>query len=136
MASEPVHSSRTSNPQIQGMFLSSSLLIFFSSTPQSQTQNTHCVCLLHSFYYVSERTQSGRVTVGNFRPIFKKLKGFSELFTEDEIKDALAESHQNMDEEIDFESFLRVSFCFKVSQFCSHLFMCNVFLNLTFTICC
>ena len=61
---------------------------------------------------MSERTQSGRVTVGNFRPIFKKLKGFSELFTEDEIKDALAESHQNMDEEIDFESFLRVSFCF------------------------
>lgn len=85
---------------------------------------------------MSERTQSGRVTVGNLPPIFKKLKAFSELFTEDEIKDALAESHQNMDEEIDFESFLRVSFCFKVSQFCSHLFMCNVFLNLTFTICC
>ncbi|KAG4964217.1 hypothetical protein JHK82_038441 [Glycine max] len=57
--------------------------------------------------YVSERTQSGRVTVGNLPPIFKKLKGFSELFTEDEIKDALAESYQNMDEEIDFESFLR-----------------------------
>lgn len=61
---------------------------------------------------MSERTQSGRVTVGNLPPIFKKLKGFSELFTEDEIKDALAESYQNMDEEIDFESFLRVSFCF------------------------
>ncbi|TKY57508.1 Fimbrin-5 protein [Spatholobus suberectus] len=57
--------------------------------------------------YVSERTQSGRVTVGNLPPIFKKLKGFAELFTEDEIKDALAESYQNMDEEIDFESFLR-----------------------------
>ncbi|KAG5053529.1 hypothetical protein AAZX31_02G289700 [Glycine max] len=57
--------------------------------------------------YVSERTQSGRVTVGNLPPIFKKLKAFSELFTEDEIKDALAESYQNMDEEIDFESFLR-----------------------------
>lgn len=57
--------------------------------------------------YVSERTQSGRVTVANLPPIFKKLKGFAELFTEDEIKAALAESYQNMDEEIDFESFLR-----------------------------
>ncbi|XP_029128992.1 fimbrin-5-like [Cajanus cajan] len=60
--------------------------------------------------YVSERTQSGRVTVRNLPPIFKKLKGFAELFTKDEIKAALGESYQNMDEEIDFESFLRVSF--------------------------
>lgn len=57
--------------------------------------------------YVSERTQSGRVTVANLPPIFKKLKAFSEVFTEDEIKNVLAESYQNMDEEIDFESFLR-----------------------------
>jgi len=61
---------------------------------------------------VSERTQSGRVTVGDLPAIFKKLKVFSELFTEDEIKAALAQSYQNMDEEIDFESFLRVSFYF------------------------
>lgn len=58
---------------------------------------------------MSERTQSGRVTVANLPPIFKKLKAFSEVFTEDEIKNVLAESYQNMDEEIDFESFLRVS---------------------------
>lgn len=57
--------------------------------------------------YVSERTQSGRVIVGNLPPIFKKLKAFSEFFTEDEIKAVLEESHQNMDDEIDFESFLR-----------------------------
>ncbi|KAJ1415584.1 CH domain superfamily [Sesbania bispinosa] len=59
--------------------------------------------------YVSERTQSGRVTVGILPPIFKKLKAFAELFTEDEIKDILAESYQDMDEEIDFESFLRAA---------------------------
>ncbi|RDX62205.1 Fimbrin-5 [Mucuna pruriens] len=57
--------------------------------------------------FVSERTQSGRVTVGILPSIFKKLKGFAELFTEDEIREALAETYQNMDEEIDFESFLR-----------------------------
>lgn len=57
--------------------------------------------------YVSERTQSGRITVGDLPSIFKKLKAFSELFTEDEIKAALAESYQNMDDDIDFESFLR-----------------------------
>ncbi|XP_061344104.1 fimbrin-5 [Gastrolobium bilobum] len=57
--------------------------------------------------YVSERTQSGRVTVQNLPSVFKKLKAFSELFNEDEIKDIMAESYQNMDEEIDFESFLR-----------------------------
>ncbi|XP_057440866.1 fimbrin-5-like [Lotus japonicus] len=57
--------------------------------------------------YVSERTQSGRVTVGNLPPIFKKLKTFTQVFTEDEIKAILADSYHNMDEEIDFESFLR-----------------------------
>lgn len=57
--------------------------------------------------YVSERTQSGRVIVGNLPPIFKKLKAFAEFFTEDEIKAVLEESYQNMDDEIDFESFLR-----------------------------
>lgn len=47
--------------------------------------------------------------MGDLPPIFKKLKAFAELFTQDEIKAVLAESYQNMDEEIDFESFLRVS---------------------------
>ncbi|CAI8587144.1 unnamed protein product [Vicia faba] len=57
--------------------------------------------------YVSQRTLSGRVTVGDLPSVFKKLKAFAELFTEDEIKDVLGESYQNMDDEIDFESFLR-----------------------------
>lgn len=47
--------------------------------------------------------------MGNLPPIFKKLKAFAEFFTEDEIKAVLEESYQNMDDEIDFESFLRVS---------------------------
>jgi hypothetical protein len=76
------------------------------------------MCLCCFFQYVSARTQSGRITVGDLPPIFKKLKIFAELFTEDEIKAALAESYQNMDDEIDFESFLRVS---------PYLFLCSLY---------
>ncbi|CAL0315947.1 unnamed protein product [Lupinus luteus] len=57
--------------------------------------------------YASARTQSGRVTVGDLPPTFKKLRTFNEVFEEDEIKAILAESYQNMDQELDFESFLR-----------------------------
>lgn len=56
------------------------------------------------------RTQSGRVTMGDLPPLFVKLKAFSEIFSEDEIKAILQESGKDMGEEIDFESFLRVSF--------------------------
>ncbi|KAE8075580.1 hypothetical protein FH972_014279 [Carpinus fangiana] len=57
--------------------------------------------------YVSVRTQSGRVKVGDLPAVFVKLKAFTEMFTEDEIKDILGESYKDMDEEIDFESYLR-----------------------------
>ncbi|KAG2713805.1 hypothetical protein I3760_04G192700 [Carya illinoinensis] len=57
--------------------------------------------------YVSVRTQSGRVTVGDLPPVFVKLKAFTEMFTEDEIKAILGESYKDMNGELDFESFLR-----------------------------
>ncbi|WJX65098.1 Fimbrin-5 [Trifolium repens] len=77
------------------------------SDQELQSQFTQVELRTLKSKYVSARTQSGRVTVGDLPPIFKKLKIFAELFTEDEIKAALAESYQNMDDEIDFESFLR-----------------------------
>ncbi|KAL9316835.1 hypothetical protein ACSQ67_017836 [Phaseolus vulgaris] len=77
------------------------------SDQELQSQFTQVELRTLKSKYVSERTQSGRVTVGDLPAIFKKLKTFSEIFTEDEIKAALAESYSNMDEEIDFESFLR-----------------------------
>ncbi|KAG4377680.1 hypothetical protein GLYMA_18G184100v4 [Glycine max] len=89
------------------VFLQPSRTCLVSSVSLFLIHGFRASSLKSNFKPSNPRTQSGRVTVGNFRPIFKKLKGFSELFTEDEIKDALAESHQNMDEEIDFESFLR-----------------------------
>lgn len=39
-----------------------------------------------------------------------KLKGVSEIFNEEEIRQGLEESHPDMNGEIDFEGFLRVSF--------------------------
>ncbi|XP_027941427.1 fimbrin-5 [Vigna unguiculata] len=77
------------------------------SDQELQSQFTQVELRTLKSKYVSERTQLGRVTVGNLPAIFKKLKIFSELFTEDEIKAAFAQSYENMDEEIDFESFLR-----------------------------
>lgn len=49
--------------------------------------------------------------MGDLPALFAKLKVFSEIFTEDEIKTVLEEQEQSKDmsEEIDFESFLRVS---------------------------
>ncbi len=47
--------------------------------------------------------------MGDLPGLFVKLKAFTEMFTEDEVKAVLEESYKDMDEEIDFESFLRVS---------------------------
>lgn len=47
--------------------------------------------------------------MGDLPPVFAKLKAFTEMFNEDEIKAILGESSADMTEEIDFESFLRVS---------------------------
>lgn len=64
------------------------------------------------------RTQHGRVTMGDLPPVFAKLKAFSEMFNEDEIKTILGESNSDMAEEIDFEAFLRVSL-FKIAWGCT-----------------
>lgn len=47
--------------------------------------------------------------MGDLPALFVKLKAFSEMFSEDEIKAVLEESCKDISEEIDFESFLRVS---------------------------
>jgi len=38
-----------------------------------------------------------------------KLKAFNEMFNEEEIRNILAESGSDVNDEIDFESFLKVS---------------------------
>lgn len=46
--------------------------------------------------------------VGNLPPIMAKLKALRGKFTEEEIRQILGVSYPNMDQEIDFEAFLRV----------------------------
>jgi plastin-1 len=47
--------------------------------------------------------------VGDLPPIFAKLRAFTEMFNEDGIKAMLGEAGFNMEEELDFESFLKVN---------------------------
>lgn len=47
--------------------------------------------------------------VGDLPPIMAKLKALRGKFTEEETRQVLGESYPNMDQEIDFEAFLRVS---------------------------
>ncbi|XP_012461317.1 fimbrin-1 isoform X1 [Gossypium raimondii] len=58
--------------------------------------------------FVSVKNQNGKVTVGDLPPLMVKLKAFSALLTEDEIRLILGESYGDMSSEIDFETFLRV----------------------------
>ncbi|XWS09729.1 hypothetical protein CRYUN_Cryun39dG0014300 [Craigia yunnanensis] len=58
--------------------------------------------------FVSVKNQNGKVTVGDLPHLMVKLKAFSTMFTEDEIKQKLGESYSDVSNEIDFETFLRV----------------------------
>ncbi|GAV74610.1 CH domain-containing protein [Cephalotus follicularis] len=77
------------------------------SDPWLQSQFTQVELRTLKSKYVSVRTQSSRVTVGDLPPVFAKLKAFTEMLNEDEIKGILGESYGDMSEEIEFESFLR-----------------------------
>ncbi|XVF31848.1 hypothetical protein REPUB_Repub17cG0029300 [Reevesia pubescens] len=77
------------------------------SDPWLQSQFTQVELRTLKSKFISVRTQHGRVTVGDLLPVLAKLKAFSELFNEDEIKTILGESYSDMGEEIDFEAFLR-----------------------------
>ncbi|KAJ4730151.1 putative Fimbrin [Melia azedarach] len=77
------------------------------SDPWLQSQFTQVELRTLKSKFISIRSQSGRVMVGDLPPVFAKLKAFTEMFQEDEIKAILGESCTNMEDEIDFESYLR-----------------------------
>ncbi|XVE72495.1 hypothetical protein DITRI_Ditri11bG0043700 [Diplodiscus trichospermus] len=77
------------------------------SDPWLQSQFTQVELRTLKSKFISVRTQHGHVTVGDLPPVFAKLKAFSEMYTEDEIKTILGESNSDTGEEIDFEAFLR-----------------------------
>ncbi|KZV36203.1 fimbrin-1 [Dorcoceras hygrometricum] len=57
--------------------------------------------------YVAIKNKNGKVTVGDLPPVFAKLKAFNETFSEEEIKNGLGELYSDMNNELDFEGFLR-----------------------------
>ena len=59
--------------------------------------------------FLSARNQSGQLTVEDLLPVMVKLKDLGKILTEVEIRAILGESYSNMNDELDFESFLRVS---------------------------
>ncbi|KAK3016123.1 hypothetical protein RJ639_006157, partial [Escallonia herrerae] len=77
------------------------------SDPWLQSQFTQVELRTLKSKFLSARNQSGHVTVGDLPPVMAKLKAFSGMFREEEIKAILAESYIDTKEEIDFESFLR-----------------------------
>ncbi|KAG8488389.1 hypothetical protein CXB51_016558 [Gossypium anomalum] len=77
------------------------------SDPWLQSQFTQVELRTLKSKFINVRTQHGRVTLGDLPPVFSKLKAFTEMFSEDEIKTVLGESNSDMGEEIDFEGFLR-----------------------------
>ncbi|CAN8232631.1 unnamed protein product [Cochlearia groenlandica] len=78
------------------------------SDPSLQSQFTQVELRTLKSKFNSNKTQSGRVTIGDLPPVFAKLKAFNGTIDEDEIRSVLEKSHPNAgEEEIDFEAFLR-----------------------------
>ncbi|XP_057466189.1 fimbrin-1-like [Actinidia eriantha] len=57
--------------------------------------------------FIALKNRNGKVTIGDLPPLMVKLKAFSEIISEVEIGEILAESG-SVDNEIDFEGFLRI----------------------------
>lgn len=57
-----------------------------------------------------KKQKNGKVTVGDMPSLIVKLKTESDTFSEEEIRQRLRESHADMNDEIDFEGFLKVNF--------------------------
>ncbi|XP_047970682.1 fimbrin-5-like [Salvia hispanica] len=77
------------------------------SDPWLQSQFTQVELRGLKSKFVSARNQAGKVILADLPPVLAKLKAVTELLTEDEIKNILKESSPDLDEEVDFESFLR-----------------------------
>ncbi|KAI3465519.1 hypothetical protein Pfo_022182 [Paulownia fortunei] len=77
------------------------------SDPWLQSQFTQVELRSLKSKFLSARNQSGKVTLGDLPPVMVKLKPITDILTQDEIKGILSESSSDLDQEVDFESFLR-----------------------------
>ncbi|XP_057765555.1 fimbrin-1-like [Salvia miltiorrhiza] len=57
--------------------------------------------------FISLKNQNGKVTVGDIPSLIMKLKSSNDVFNEEEIRQRLGESHSDINDEVDFEGFLR-----------------------------
>ncbi|KAJ1392513.1 EF-hand domain pair [Sesbania bispinosa] len=57
--------------------------------------------------FVSLKNQNGKVTFGDLPPLMVKLKAFSDMYSQDEIRGILGELGTDFTDDIDFEAFLR-----------------------------
>ncbi|KAK6118749.1 hypothetical protein DH2020_047509 [Rehmannia glutinosa] len=77
------------------------------SDPWLQSQFTQVELRSLQSKFLSARNQSGKVTLEALPPVLVQLKAITDMLTQDDIKDILSESSTDLDQEIDFESFLR-----------------------------
>ncbi|KAL3851164.1 hypothetical protein ACJIZ3_013046 [Penstemon smallii] len=85
----------------------SSFVGVFVSDQWLQSQFTQVELRALKSKFITMKNQKGKVTVGDLPPLLIKLKGLGDLSTEEEIRQVLGESNSDMDNEIDFEGFLR-----------------------------
>ncbi|KAK4491760.1 hypothetical protein RD792_002535 [Penstemon davidsonii] len=85
----------------------SSFMGVFVSDQWLQSQFTQVELRALKSKFITMKNQKGKVTVGDLPPLMIKLKGLGDLSTEEEIRQVLGESNSDMDNEIDFEGFLR-----------------------------
>nr|GMC85674.1 fimbrin-5-like [Ipomoea batatas] len=77
------------------------------SDPELSAQFTQVELRGLNTRFLSARNQSGKVKLGDLPRVMSQLKAFNGVLSEDEIKAILSESSSDLDEEIDFEFFLR-----------------------------
>ncbi|XP_031128528.1 fimbrin-5-like [Ipomoea triloba] len=77
------------------------------SDPELSAQFTQVELRGLNTRFLSARNQSGKVKLGDLPRVMSQLKAFNGVLSEDEIKAILSESSSDLDEEIDFEYFLR-----------------------------
>ncbi|KAL5988000.1 Fimbrin-5 [Asimina triloba] len=85
----------------------SSFIGVLVSDPWLQSQFTQVQLRGLKSNFLSLKRESGHATVGDIPPALAKLKALREMLTEEEIRGILAESYSNINDEIDFEAFLR-----------------------------
>ncbi|KAM7496286.1 hypothetical protein LguiA_020700 [Lonicera macranthoides] len=78
------------------------------SDPWLQNQFTQVELRTLKSHFLAMRREDGRLTVGHLSSKMSKLKHIGENITEQEITYFLLDSYENMEEDVDFELFLRV----------------------------